>query len=141
MAQWRQKMSDSEARELQVLMLAAEENYAHARDHESLRAQVTATLVAAAFVLIGLAIDKGVVGPKLVFVAGSAVLIGILNLMIVRIHNNRFDFHVSIARNARQRIAEVKIESDIPKKMSLSAAWQVVAALPIAAGIGLLLVG
>jgi hypothetical protein len=76
MAQWRQKMSDSEARELQVFMLAAEENYAHARDHESLRAQVTATLVAAAFVLIGLAIDKGVVGPKLVFVTGSAVLSG-----------------------------------------------------------------
>ncbi len=134
-------MSGIEARELQVLMLAAEENYAHARDHENLRAQVTATLVAAAFVLIGLAIDKVLVGPKLVFVAGSAILIGLLNLMIVRIHNNRFDRHVSIARNARQRIAEVNIESDVPKKMSLSRAWQVVASLPIGAGIGLFLVG
>jgi hypothetical protein len=49
--------ANSSSRE-SVLLAVAQENYEHARDHENLRAQVTATLVAAAFVLIGLSLDR-----------------------------------------------------------------------------------
>jgi hypothetical protein len=135
----RQAAKDKAERELDALRLTAEENYAHARDHESLRAQVTSMLVAAAFVLIGLAIDN-VEGVKRYYVAALVILIGVLNLLVIYIHDNRFDRHVSIARNAKSKISRVEVVADVPKKLSLSAAWQLVASLPIAAGIGLLFV-
>jgi len=131
-------MAERSEGELEALLLTAEENYAHARDHEHLRAQVTATLVAAAFVLVGLALDKGVVGAKLVYVAVLAILIGVLNILVVVIHNNRFERHVSIARNAKRKVTTLEVGTDIPKRFSLSATWLVVASLPAVAGVGLL---
>lgn len=122
---------------LEALVLTAEENYAHARDHEYLRAQVTAILVAASFVLIGLALDKGIGGAKLIYVAIIAILIGVLNVFVVVIHNNRFDRHVSIARNAKEQIANVTVGTDVSKYLSLSTAWLLVASLPIFSGLGL----
>jgi len=134
-------MSDIPNDEKAALLLTAEENYAHARDHENLRAQVTATLVAAAFILVGLAIDKGAVGSKLIYVSVLSILIGTLNVVVVAIHNNRFERHVSIARAAKRKISTVEVGTDVKKLLSLSLAWIVVACLPIIAGIGLLLLG
>ena len=133
-------MSNQTDVDREVLILIAEENYAHARDHEHLRAQVTAILVAAAFVLIGLAIGKDLDRRELRYVAALSILIGLLNVVLVVIHNNRFDLHVSIARDARHRISAVEAETKISKRFSLSAAWQLVASLPVLAGLGLLLV-
>lgn len=130
-------MSHQPETDLQALVLIAEENYAHARDHEHLRAQVTSTLVAAAFVLIGLAIGSNLHGAKLVYVAVLSISIGLLNVVLVLIHNNRFDRHVSIARDARRRISSVEAEASVSKLFSLSAAWLLVACLPVLAGVGL----
>jgi len=125
---------------LEALILTVEENYAHARDHEHLRAQVTAILVAAAFVLIGLTIDTQLSGIRITYVAVMAILIGVLNVIVVLIHNNRFNRHVAIARYAKQQIATVEVDTDVPKFLSLAIAWVVVASLPIVAGIGLLFI-
>ncbi len=124
---------------LEALKIVAEENYAHARDHEQLRAQVTALLVAAAFVLIGLAIDKATDPLTSRSVAGMALMIGILNVLVVVIHNNRFDRHVEIARHARREI--YPLDDFNPKRgklLSLSTAWIAVATLPIVGGFVLL---
>jgi hypothetical protein len=123
--------------EFHALLLTAEENYAHARDHEMLRAQITTILVSAAFVLIGLGLDK-LEGTKLVFIALVVILIGALNLWIVCIHNNRFDRHVSIAREAKKQIADVTVQAGVAKRHSLALAWSLVACLPIIAGVTLL---
>ena len=129
----------NEAKKIQAWAITAEENYSHARDHEHLRAQITAILVAAAFVLIGLAIDKQSANSTLVYIAISAIAIGIINVHLVRIHNNRFDRHVEIARNAKSQIATLKeYKPTLEKKFSLSAAWIIVASLPIIAGTGLI---
>ena len=128
---------------LQALILIAEENYAHARDHENLRAQVTATLVAASFVLIGLTLDKDLTqltGLRLTYVGLFSVLIGVLNVVLVLIHNNRFERHVSIARDARRKIYNVEAVTTIPKFLSLSRAWLTVASLPAWAGAALVIV-
>jgi positive regulator of sigma E activity len=125
----------------QVLVLTAEENYAHARDHEHLRAEVTAILVAAAFVLLGLALDKDLQGATLVYVSALVVIIGVLNVMLVVIHNNRFEWHVSIARAAKDQLGSVDAVSTVTKKLNLAAAWLVVASLPIVAGVWFLLIG
>ena len=125
---------------LQALILIAEENYAHARDHENLRAQVTATLVAASFVLIGLTLDKELTGLRLTYVGLFSVLIGVLNVVLVLIHNNRFERHVSIARDARRKIYNVEAVTTIPKFLSLSRAWLTVASLPAWAGAALVIV-
>ena len=130
-------MSHQPETDLQALVLIAEENYAHARDHEHLRAQVTSTLVAAAFVLIGLAIGSNLHGAKLVYVAVLSISIGLLNVVLVLIHNNRFDRHVSIARDARRRISSVEAEASVSKLFSLSAEWRLEACLPVLAGVGL----
>lgn len=130
-------MTDRPQAELEALIIIAEENYAHARDHEHLRAQVTSTLVGAAFILIGLGISKDGAG-KVTFVAIFSILIGLLNVMLVFIHNNRFDRHVSIARNARRMIATVEAGTDLPRRLSLSTAWLMVASLPVFAGVVLL---
>lgn len=121
-----------------VLTLIAEENYAHARDHEQLRAQVTSMLVGAAFVSISVAIDKAWNDSRLLYVAIAVILIGLLNVVVVVVHNNRFDRHVSVARIARTQISSVAIDSPIPKLLSLAALWVIVASLPIIAGCALL---
>ena len=131
---------DDESNIAQAWLLTAEENYAHARDHEHLRGQITAILVAAAFILIGLAVDKGSDRSTLIYVGISAVSIGALNVYLVLIHNNRFAMHVDIARNAKSKIAQ--LEEYIPKirkRFSLGGAWCLVACLPIFAGVGLTL--
>ena len=147
------KLSDAQ---VQALVLTAEENYAHARDHENLRAQVTSMLVAAGFVLIGLSLDKSVTGPKLQFAAVLSVVLSIVNVILVVIHGNRFDLHVQRARNAKARLLLVKSEEPeskpddagpaekkskgVEKKGSLSFWWTFVACLPGIGGLFLLLI-
>ena len=128
--------------EIQALIITAEENYAHARDHEHLRAQVTAILVSAAFVLIGLAIDK-LEGLILYFVSALAIVIGLLNIRLIKLHTNRFDRHVDIARQAKAKLegqsAVTNITPSIEKIGSLENTWLLVATLPVIAGITLVL--
>lgn len=127
--------------QLEALKIVAEENYAHARDHEQLRAQVTALLVAAAFVLIGLAYAKDAEATTIRYAAGMAISIGVLNVGAVLIHNNRFDRHVQIARNARNLIFQLEdFKPSLEKRGSLSAVWVAIAALPIFGGCVLLAV-
>ena len=83
------------------LLLTAEENYGH----EHLRAQVTSILVAASFVLIGLALDKGAQVNRLYFAAVAAIALSILNTMVVVAHTYRFQRHVEIARSVREAAA------------------------------------
>jgi hypothetical protein len=133
-------MEEKTNAEMQVLALLAEEHYAHARDHEHLRAEVTTILVAAAFVLIGLAVDKSACGARLYYVALLSVLIGVLNLCVAAVHESRFKRHVKAAREARSQIAIVDIRLEEDKFLDLGIAWLFVAALPIFAGPGLVLV-
>ena len=98
---------DPEDNKIHAWTITAEENYAHARDREHLRAQITAILVAAAFVLIGLTLDKDGSSSTCVYVAFSAMLIGSLNIYLVKIHNNRLERHVEIARNAKSKISDL----------------------------------
>jgi hypothetical protein len=130
-------MSDKIASQLQAHALTAEENYAHARDHENLRAQVTSTLVAASFVVIGLALDKSADDKRLYFVAIVTILLSTLNVLVVLAHNNRFDRHVDIARLAKEKLGESDFDSPKGKLFSLSGLWIVVAASPGFAGIAI----
>lgn len=124
----------------QVLILIAEENYAHARDHEHLRAQITSILVAGSFVLIGLLGQDNI--DQHLKIAGCVICIimGVLNFLIVLMHNNRFERHVDIARQARKQISDVKIETQIQKIGSLDKTWLAVACLPAFFGIYFLLI-
>ena len=87
--------------------------------------------------LIGLAMGKDVTELRLTYASILVVVIGLLNVVLVVIHNNRFDMHVSIARAARQKLSDVEVSSQIQKRWSLSTAWLIVASLPILAGVGL----
>ncbi len=125
--------------DIQILLLIAEENYAHARDHEHLRAQITSILVAGSFVLLGL-LGQDNIEPQLK-VAGciGCILMGVLNFLIVLMHNNRFERHVDIARQARNQVSEIRIETKITKFGSLASAWLVVASIPSLLGLILLI--
>jgi hypothetical protein len=61
----------------EVLIQYMNEHYAHARDHEALRGQITSILCAAAFVLIGLVLEKEVPGRVLVAVGIVTIILGI----------------------------------------------------------------
>lgn len=128
-----------EENEIQALTLTAEENYAHARDHEHLRAQITSILVAASFVLTGLSLDKDVLEINKYFAAALNVAIGILNIHLITIHSNRFDLHVDVARQAKKILdsnGKTKgIRPTIEKRGNLKAAWILVASLPIIIGV------
>ena len=128
------KMTEEER---QALVITADENYAHARDHEHLRAQVTSILVAASFVLVGLALDN-LTAEKLIYMSCILILLGILNILLVFTHTNRFKMHVDVARQAKSRLAEVSITSGVSKKFSLTALWYVLASTPVVSGLGLL---
>lgn len=133
----------SEARQ-QALLLTAEENYAHARDHEHLRAQITSILVGASFVLLGLAVSGQIKPHAILFSSAISILIGILNVWLVILHNNRFDRHVDIARKAKHLLTgdeSLNLDSKIHKRGSISTTWTLVASLPILGGLclGLLL--
>lgn len=120
------------------LLLTAEENYAHARDHEHLRAQVTSILVAASFVLIGLALDNGAQANRLYFAAVAAIALSFLNIMVVVAHTNRFQRHVEIARSAKRQLQHhVVADATTPKMYSLSTLWVAIAASPGIAGLAL----
>ena len=67
---------------LQLLTLTAEENYAHARDHEYLRAQITSILVAASFLLIGPVLGKDFSHHQLIFVILIVFVVSALNLRL-----------------------------------------------------------
>lgn len=123
--------------ERQALVITADENYAHARDHEHLRAQVTSILVAACFVLVGFALDK-MTAENQIYMSCILILLGILNILLVFTHTNRFKMHVDIARQAKARLAEVSITSNVSKKISLTALWYILASTPIVSGLGLL---
>jgi len=99
---------------------------------------VTAALVSASFVLLGLVLDQGVAGPKRIFTAVLIILIGVLNLAVVRLHYNRFDMHAAIARAARDMVAQVTIDGRTEKRGYRWLGWLVVAGLAVVAGIGLL---
>lgn len=130
----------SDINDKQALNLIAQENYAHARDHEHLRAQITSILVAGSFVLTGLLGQDNI--DLHLKVAGCiiCILMGVLNFLIVLMHNNRFERHVDIARQARNQISEVKIETKIPKFGSLNTTWLVVASLPAFSGLAFLII-
>lgn len=127
-----------DASKTQALTILAEENYAHARDHEHLRGQVTSILVAASFVLIGTSI-RDLSGPAAIVVAFLSISIGVLNIWVVLIHNNRFDNHVESARDARSQISDVGTTTKSEKLGSLSGVWLCIAGLPVLGGLGILL--
>lgn len=133
---------------LQNLTITAEENYAHARDHEHLRAQITAILVAASFVLVGLAIDKEPGSSAVTFMIIAVAVLSLTNVSLVFMHNNRFERHVDIARQAKDEILKLdgstapaeltfSFEPERKKWGALAITWVFVAALPILACIGL----
>jgi hypothetical protein len=81
----------------EILVEYMNEHYAHARDHESLRAQITSILCAAAFVLIGLSIDKNADSRVMIGVGIVAMALAALNYRLNEIHKGRFDAHVGVA--------------------------------------------
>ena len=139
-----------------VLGLYAEEHYAHARDHEYLRAEITAILAAAAFVVIGFATN--LTGELRSVAAVLAIVISLLNTWLIWLHNNRFDMHVSIAQQARWRMTmlalgedwkgrkrqsedpcEISPEAGKKKQGNLGFSWMAVSLLPSVAGAYLLI--
>ncbi|MEM7130451.1 MAG: hypothetical protein AAF702_29265 [Chloroflexota bacterium] len=133
---------------LQLLTLTAEENYAHARDHEHLRAQITSILVAAGFILIALTFDKNLSITQLLFIVLIVFVVSAVNLRLVQLHTNRFKMHVAVADQAQEKIAEMVVGYDasnceellstirnrpILKQGSLASTWAWVAMLPFIA--------
>ncbi len=127
---------------LQYLTTITEEHYAHARDHEHLRAQITSILVAATFLLIGFAIEANVGSKAKVFISAAATVLSVINVLVVLMHNNRFKRHVDMGDDGMAKILglvegddSVSLpETDRKKRGSLAATWVVVAALPMIAG-------
>lgn len=125
----------SDIHDKQALNLIAQENYAHARDHEHLRAQITSILVAGSFVLLGLLGQDNINQYLKITGCFDCILLGVLNFLIVLMHNNRFERHVDIARQARNQISEVKIDTKIQKFGSLNVTWFIVASIPTLLGL------
>jgi Tryptophan-associated transmembrane protein (Trp_oprn_chp) len=132
----------------EVLIEYMNEHYAHARDHEALRAQITSILCAAAFVLIGLAISKDAPAGWVRAVVGIVVIaLGGMNIWINWLHNNRFDAHVAAADKIledlgnKDQINAARSKFKQIKKGSLSATWYSVPILVCVAGVLLVFYG
>lgn len=146
---------------MSILALYAEENYAHGRDHEHLRAQVTAILTAAGFVTVGLALGQDAAMAAREYTMVAATALSALNLWLIALHTNRFDWHVAKAREARRRMTLIAVGDswaqhegqptidpcDIEPKGKakkwgcLATSWSLVALLPVASVAYLLLQG
>ncbi|MBO9408816.1 hypothetical protein J7399_15375 [Shimia sp. R9_1] len=119
----------------EALLAYANEHYAHARDHEHLRSQVTAILSAGSIVLLSVAIDKFRTDSLLTIIASiMVVLLGALNLRLNILHSNRFRAHVNAAQKALKgvegtsdkdtiTIAACRSVFEEAKKGSLSSTW------------------
>ena len=79
----------------------AQEHYAHARDHEHLRAQITTILVAGAFVFIGLGVEKDLEWWKILL---PVFVLTMVNWRVVSMHNNRFKRHVEMGHYAMKQM-------------------------------------
>lgn len=135
-----------------VLIEYMNEHYAHAPDHEHLRSQITSVLCASAFVVIGISLEK-LAGIRL-GVAGIIVLsMGVLNLILNDLHNNRAEAHIKTARSVRDHLlasSATATSSTTPtfedifaetKKGNLSATWQVLPAIVALVGLLMTVVG
>jgi hypothetical protein len=131
----------------EVLLAYMNEHYAHARDHEDLRGQITSILCAAAFVLIGFA-GTGTGKPVVLLAAGLiAAALGLLNLQLNGLHESRFDSHTRVARAIRDdferrlwvvgvaAIRPSEARKEFKKRGDLSATWDRVPMLVIASGV------
>lgn len=134
----------------QALLAYAEENYAHARDHEHLRAQVTSILSAGSTVLFGFGLERLGTSSQTALLTGAVVaVLGLLNLRLNFLHNNRFEAHVAAANAALRGVegrsnegpdGEVNIQKcrdafDKIKRGSLSMTWNFLPLLMIVLGI------
>lgn len=113
----------------QALNSIAQENYAHARDHEHLSKRITSILVAGSFVLLGLLGQDNINQHLKITGCFVCILLGVLNFLIVLMHNNRFEWQ------ARNQISEVKIDTKIQKFGSLNVSWLIVASIPTLLGL------
>lgn len=139
-------MSDQK---IQMLLAYANEHYAHARDHEHLRSQVTAILSAASMVLVGLGLEKLDASSPQIAVIGLIVIgLGALNLRLNFLHKNRFDAHVAAARASMEALeggAECIKNSrkafDAVKRGGLSKTWNMLPVAMILLGLAMTLFG
>ncbi|WP_461427938.1 hypothetical protein [Gymnodinialimonas sp.] len=106
-----------ETREL--LLASANEHFAHGRDHEHLRGQITAIISGAAGVLLGLALDEGNRtdlflptcadrDPDFSIVYVSAIALCLLNVRLIALHNRLFDAHTRTANFIMRRLENSK---------------------------------
>jgi len=124
-----------------LLVQYMNEHYNHARNHESLRGQITSILCGVAFVIIGFGLGKDVGGIAIVGLGIAAFCLGLLNYQVNELHNNRFDAHAQAAGFIREELEkrllqtepqnsittkQARDEFDKLKKGSLSKTWNYV---------------
>jgi hypothetical protein len=80
------------------------EQYAQARQHETLRTNVTTFLTAAVGVLLGLVFKEGRLNPDLWWAGVAVALIGVANFLINRAHYKGNRLHTAIAGKTRLAI-------------------------------------
>jgi hypothetical protein len=139
----------------EVLIEYMNEHYAHGRDHEHLRSEITTILCAAAFLLIGLVLEKSNNGIIIGAVGAAVFVLGMLNFAINRIHQNRFRAHVAVAAailsdfedrlwdtsSKSIRPSRARAKFDEIKSGSLSSTWNWVPAVVCLAGVLLVIYG
>jgi hypothetical protein len=80
------------------------EQYAQARQHETLRTNVTTFLTAAVGVLLGFIFKEGKLNPDLWWAGVVVALIGVANFLINRAHYKGNRLHTAIAGKTRHAL-------------------------------------
>jgi hypothetical protein len=144
-------------RQLELLLAYMTEHYEHARSHEHLRSNMSALSTAAAFAIIGAAVQLKH-GDLWSWLAAGAIVVAIagIGMRISAIHRNRSDAHGEAAGEIRKKLEnELWLNgglgikpSDARKKfdtmkspVSLNDAWDGIHFITIIIGLVMILVG
>ena len=88
----------------EFLTIYLNEHYAHARDHENLRAQVSSILSASSIFLMGILSVRDAPARHILAASGLVCILSLLNLVMNWLHSNRAKAHIDTAGEIREHV-------------------------------------